>query len=127
MIPLLHKPDDIIIEEGDKGKHFYIIAVGKCSVTHKFFPSGPSEKPKILKSGDYFGELSLIFNCKRTCTIKSMNYTTLATVETTKFKNSTGRFIENIRNESLNYKDKFKKIKLKMLKSIDYLELHSYD
>ena len=28
MVPLLHKPDDIIILEGDKARYFYIIAIG---------------------------------------------------------------------------------------------------
>jgi hypothetical protein len=30
MIPLLHKPDDVIVMEGDKPRYFYIIAIGKC-------------------------------------------------------------------------------------------------
>ena len=33
LIPILHKPDDIIIKEGDKGRFFYFIAIGKCGVT----------------------------------------------------------------------------------------------
>ena len=35
MVPLLHKPDDIIILEGDKAQYFYILAIGKCSVIHQ--------------------------------------------------------------------------------------------
>jgi len=127
MIPLLHKPDDTIIEEGDKGKYFYCLAVGKCSVLHKNYPNCPNEKPKMLKAGDYFGELSLIFNCRRTCSIKSQNYSTLARIEQDKFLKSSRQFILQLRNETLNYKDRYKCVKLEMLKTIDYLEVHSYD
>ena len=34
MVPLLHKPDDIIILEGDKARYFYIIAIGNCELQH---------------------------------------------------------------------------------------------
>jgi hypothetical protein len=42
MIPLLQKPDDIIIEEDEKGRHFFFIAEGKCIITHRHFPLSPS-------------------------------------------------------------------------------------
>ena len=77
LIPILHKPDDLIVQEGEKGRFFYFIAVGKCTVTFKYFTC-----QKInLKHGDYFGELALLFNCRRSATIKSSNYTTLAKIE----------------------------------------------
>jgi CRP-like cAMP-binding protein len=71
MVPLLHKPDDIIVLEGDKAKYFFIIAIGKVNIHHKIFPQPAGEKLKSLKAGSYFGELSILFNCRRTCSIKS--------------------------------------------------------
>lgn len=35
MVPLLHKPDDVIVLEGDKPRYFYIIAIGNCTVHHE--------------------------------------------------------------------------------------------
>ena len=34
MVPLLHKPDDIIILEGDKAAYFFILAIGECYTVH---------------------------------------------------------------------------------------------
>jgi|TARA_B110001450_G_C17189906_1_gene306909 CRP-like cAMP-binding protein len=108
MVPVLHKPDDNIILEGEKGKYFYFIAIGKLSVTHQFFPVSPEEKPTQLLAGDYFGELSLIFNCRRTCTVKSLNYSTLAMIDQDSFVKSSRKFIMAIRNQTINYNDKYK-------------------
>lgn len=35
IIPYLMKPDDIIVEQGEEGHHFYFIADGQCSVSYK--------------------------------------------------------------------------------------------
>lgn len=72
----MRKPDDVIVQEGDDGTDFYFIAVGTCGIFHKHFPT--QSKKKLLKAGNYFGELAVLFDCKRTCTIKSIDYTTLA-------------------------------------------------
>jgi hypothetical protein len=45
MVPLLHKPDDIIVLEGDKAKFFFIIAIGKVNIHHKILQT-PNEKLK---------------------------------------------------------------------------------
>ena len=39
---------------------------------------------------------------------------------------SSKKFIDTIRTKSLDYNDKFKQLKIEMLKSIDYMEYHSY-
>jgi CRP-like cAMP-binding protein len=125
MVPLLHKPDDIIVLEGDKARYFYIIATGIVEICHGNLQT-PNDKLKQITCGDYFGELSILFNCRRTCSVRSINYTTLARIESHKFLKSNRKFIKAIRTKTLDYKDKLKLLKLEMLKSIDYLEYHSY-
>lgn len=64
----------------------YIIARGECIVNIK------DEKNKIVKDfktlgvSDYFGEISLIYGCKRTATVVSRKYTTLAKLSKAKFE-----------------------------------------
>ena len=70
MVPLLHKPDDVIVLEGDKARYFYIIAIGECTVYHKN-TIDQNSKPKPLYAGDYFGEIAILFNCRRTCSVHS--------------------------------------------------------
>ena len=92
---------------------------------HKNIQSS-NEKLKIIKSGNYFGELSILFNCRRTCSIQSHNYITLARIESSRFLKSSYKFISSIRSKTLDYADDFKKLKIIMLKQIDYMEFHSY-
>jgi hypothetical protein len=39
---------------------------------------------------------------------------------------SSSKFIQTLRKRSIKYGDNFKKLKIEMLKTIDYLEYHSY-
>jgi CRP-like cAMP-binding protein len=56
----------------------YIIARGECVVNIRDEKNKLLKKYKILRPSEYFGEISLIFGCKRTATIVSRKYTTLA-------------------------------------------------
>lgn len=60
---------DIIIEEGTSGTEVYKLhqAEGGLEVLKKGVPIG-----KIVKSGEYFGEMSFILNEPRTATVKSI-------------------------------------------------------
>ena len=73
----------------------YFIRNGKFSVhvkTDHLRPSSMGDdensgiKPKYLIDGDHFGEIGLIFDCKRTATIKSENYGTLALLKKRDFE-----------------------------------------
>lgn len=45
----------------------------------------PCDK-RQLYDGDHFGEIGLIFSCRRTATVKSLNYGSLAKLTETGFK-----------------------------------------
>ena len=45
------------------------------------------QKAKSLLPGDYFGEISLVYQCKRTAQVVSKKYSTLAKLSSNKFKN----------------------------------------
>ena len=56
-----HQP--IIIKEGDKGEHLYIILTGAVEVEL-------TNGPKLIKAPYVFGDIALIYNTPRTCTIR---------------------------------------------------------
>jgi CRP-like cAMP-binding protein len=73
----LREPEDYIVEQFETTDSFYLIAKGACVVT--ILDEKKNKKVlKNLRPGDYFGEISLIYGCKRTATVISSRYSTLA-------------------------------------------------
>lgn len=58
----------------------FFIAKGDCSVLVKDKIGDIVEevKARVLNPGDHFGEISLLYGCKRTATVIANNYCTLA-------------------------------------------------
>jgi CRP-like cAMP-binding protein len=59
-----HRPNESIFAEGDKGDKFYMILDGAVRIS-RLVPGMGEEALAILKSGDYFGEMSLIDDSPR--------------------------------------------------------------
>lgn len=68
-----YPPEDEIIRQGQTADEMYFLSTGECVVMvkdrYKVF-----NQERIIKPGDFFGELALIANNKRTATVKSINY-----------------------------------------------------
>ena len=106
---VLSNPEDIIIKQGDcshvflkethkenhnqsstkkteiqinpKNIKMYLVAKGKLEVTQSSGKVSESENfIRRLSDNDHFGEISLLYDCKRTCNVISSNYCTLATI-----------------------------------------------
>lgn len=127
IIPYLKKPDDIIIEQDEEAFHFFFIAEGQCEVSLCDHKKSITHIPKLLNQGDYFGEVALIFDCKRTATVKSTNYCTFARIEKPVFLNTSNMFRQSLRQNTYNYTDGFKKFKIKLLKQIEYFETYDLE
>nr|XP_061806406.1 cGMP-dependent protein kinase 2-like [Nerophis lumbriciformis] len=54
-----------VIKEGSEGDSMYIVAAGELLVTQA------GRDLRTLASGDVFGELAILYNCKRTATVKA--------------------------------------------------------
>ncbi|MCX7716653.1 MAG: cyclic nucleotide-binding domain-containing protein [Endomicrobia bacterium] len=80
------KKGTIIIKQGQQGKAFYVIKKGKCVVYRK---QGLFLVKKIaeLKDGDFFGEMSLIFDNKTSANVKATEDTELFVLLKTSFVN----------------------------------------
>lgn len=75
-----------------------------------------------MNPGDYFGEVSLLFNCKRTAYVKTTNYCVLARIEKSVFLSCHKAFLDSLRQVTIKYQDTPKKFKIKLLKQIEYFE-----
>ncbi|MFC1849947.1 cyclic nucleotide-binding domain-containing protein [candidate division CSSED10-310 bacterium] len=66
----LYHQDELLFSEGDEGNTLYFILEGKVRVT-KNIPGVGEEALAILDQGDFFGEMSLIDNSKRSADVRS--------------------------------------------------------
>ncbi|CAM9895795.1 unnamed protein product [Ascophyllum nodosum] len=63
-------PGSAVIQEGGPGDYFYITGSGELEV---FIAGKNNDEPvRILKPGDTFGELALMYNSPRTATVKAV-------------------------------------------------------
>merc|ERR1712232_1279173 len=83
------KKDEYIIKSGEMGMNFFIVDEGSViAIKEK-----EGQPPKILyeySSGEYFGELSLISNKKRTVTVKATSNSRLYKISKDDFENMIG-------------------------------------
>ncbi len=85
---------------------------------------------KVLTASDYFGEISMVYGCKRTATVVSRKYSTLAKLTKLKFKEIVTEFpemIDALKNGIYKYKDRFKSFIKQCLKKVDYFNGLSED
>eukprot|EP00397_Hematodinium_sp_SG-2012_P001761 GEMP01001766.1.p1 GENE.GEMP01001766.1~~GEMP01001766.1.p1 ORF type:complete len:990 (+),score=211.45 GEMP01001766.1:110-3079(+) len=80
---VLFLPGDYVCRFGDEGKEMYFIYKGDCSVIHE----NMSTVLKTLHPGDYFGEISLLTNQKRTAFVRADFFCTLASLNKDHFDN----------------------------------------
>ena len=63
------KAGDVIIKQGTADDYYYIVKLGKCSVSRRPAPKTDEIRLAILGPGDGFGEEALITNGKRNATV----------------------------------------------------------
>lgn len=100
-----------------------MIARGECVVNIKDENNKVIKNFKILGNGDYFGEIGLVYGCKRTATVISRKYSTLAKLSKAKFNQVTTefpRFKEILKKGIFKYNDRMKKFTRNCLKKIPY-------
>lgn len=79
----------------------------------------------ILKPGDYFGEVSLIYGCKRSASIYSEQYGTTSVIHGSEFENIMQAYPEFrtflTQNIDYRYADELRCFLVKALRQVDYL------
>ncbi len=69
-------PGQPLLREGDDGDRFYVVLNGLLSVTQ-----AERGLRRILKPGDYFGEVALTMDLPRTASVSPMTLSTVASCD----------------------------------------------
>ena len=117
-----HLPEDTIIRQGEEGDALYFIAKGEWKVyvrDHK----GVTDPVNIIHPGELFGEVALIWDCKRTATVKTRNYSTLAFIIKSVFHDMCEQYstvYKSLRVRMRVYDDGMKRFIKNQLKTLPY-------
>src|SRR3954451_1901489 len=65
-----------VVEEGDDGDRFYVVLTGMFAVSQASL--GPR---RVLRPGDYFGEVAPIMDVPRTATVRALTPATVASCD----------------------------------------------
>ena len=122
--PMLSQPEQTIIQKGDRGNRVFFIAKGHCDVFIEDHMK-QIQNYKTLDQGTLFGEISIIFQIRRTVTVKSQNYSTQTFLTHKNFYEvmefSPDTFLK-IQKYSLHYDDPWTQFKIKLLSQVDYFK-----
>jgi len=121
--PVLSIPEETIVKQGDSGKVMYFVAHGDLSVL--LWDSEAQEVKKVIGPGSYFGEISLLSNSRRTASVVSNNYCTIAEFNSEDFNELVERF-PGLKSDMIhimhNYEDEWHNYLIKLLRKVPFLE-----
>ena len=93
-----------IVNQGDQGDRFYIIAEGKLIAEKKEGSSDVNKKVFEYKEGDYFGEIALVKNTVRQASIKAETDCRVVSIDRDAFKRLFGPIEEILQRNMEKYK-----------------------
>lgn len=86
MVSEFHPGNRILFEKGDYGDKFYIVVQGSVEVVLPGKQSGFHQNP-CLESGDFFGEMALLYDKPRNATVRTQAPTLVLTLTKYQFRN----------------------------------------
>ncbi|XP_059688092.1 cGMP-dependent protein kinase 1-like [Gavia stellata] len=78
--PVWHGPGDTVLAEGTEGTAMYIVAEGQLSVSQR------GRQLRTLGPGDVFGELAILYHCKRTATVRALGPVRLWAIDRQRYR-----------------------------------------
>ncbi|XP_029893184.1 cGMP-dependent protein kinase 1-like [Aquila chrysaetos chrysaetos] len=78
--PVWHGPGDTVLAEGTEGTAMYIVAEGQLSVSQR------GRQLRMLGPGDVFGELAILYHCKRTATVQALSPVRLWAIDRQRYR-----------------------------------------
>eukprot|EP00343_Euplotes_focardii_P001258 CAMPEP_0205799586 /NCGR_PEP_ID=MMETSP0205-20121125/915_1 /ASSEMBLY_ACC=CAM_ASM_000278 /TAXON_ID=36767 /ORGANISM="Euplotes focardii, Strain TN1" /LENGTH=360 /DNA_ID=CAMNT_0053061163 /DNA_START=45 /DNA_END=1127 /DNA_ORIENTATION=- len=126
---MLTIPEDEIVKQNKHltGKEvevcMYFIAKGEFQVFCQKQVHSIPLKVRTLQTGDHFGEISLIYDCKRTATVTSTKYGTLGFIPRTAYKEAIFKYqeiLDQLCQGIYNYDDDLKTFKEWYIRQVPY-------
>lgn len=84
-------PEAVLMREGQPGKTAYILAIGEVAVSVRNV-DGFERFIRKLQRGDFFGEIALLTERKRTATVTALNFCTYGVLPYSSFRSLIGTF-----------------------------------
>ena len=123
LVTVLSVPEDYFFRQDDESTDMYFIAKGECTVTIKDYKRREHKSFKVLKPGDHFGEISLIYGCRRTATVNSRNYSTVGKISkdlVMQIQSDNPGFLKHLKTYVVKYKDPNKKFIAEAMKKVEF-------
>lgn len=126
----LNLPDEEVIKQDNNDEAelgMFFVGTGHCRVKVRD-QNGREQTLGTLNQGDHFGELALIYKCKRSATVISSNYNTFARILKPRFREVISEFPQYetcLKNNAIKqYRDNKIEFVLRMIKRVEYLQKH---
>jgi CRP-like cAMP-binding protein len=119
-----HQPDEAVVSFRENSISMFFIASGKCEV-EILDEQGVAHLVRYLRDGDYFGELGLVYNTKRTATVTTSVYSSLAEISKLDFLNLARKYpdlMTSFKARVKQYKDPFRCFLKNCLNRIVYFQ-----
>ncbi|KAF0711626.1 hypothetical protein As57867_005157, partial [Aphanomyces stellatus] len=99
----VYLPNDYVIVRGEVGHDMYFIQSGSCEVTKATIKRNATRAcakdadsaPKLMGQGDYFGEIALLLNCKRTANVQATTFAELCVLSRDVFEDVTSKYTDD--------------------------------
>lgn len=100
----------------------YFIAKGDCLVTQKNHKK-VEDTLRVIREGDHFGEISLVYRCPRSCSVYARNYNILAKLTRERYKEIVGEYPayhDYVKQTIQNYSDPQKLFIAESIRKVSY-------
>ncbi|CAK4715399.1 hypothetical protein LEN26_004766 [Aphanomyces euteiches] len=119
-------PGDYIVVRGEVAFEMYFVQTGVCEVTSgretSSFGLGPSHETlgeesvlRLLKQGDFFGEIALLMQCKRTASVRAKTFAELCVLTREVFESITARYLEDRERMEKHITEKYDPVVLRQI------------
>jgi CRP-like cAMP-binding protein len=82
---------ETLVRQGDPGDTFFIVREGDLEVLVS--GSGARRRANVLKPGDFFGEVALLYNVPRTATVRARSKASVWQLGRQDFRDLVGRYM----------------------------------